>query len=48
MSDPEKPVENGSQHSGYSDDLDLSLLHEAHAGRLVVDPEEAKVEFGKT
>jgi hypothetical protein len=32
--------------SDYSQDLDLSLLHEARAGRLVVDPEEAKIEFG--
>ncbi|GJJ10540.1 hypothetical protein Clacol_004767 [Clathrus columnatus] len=47
MSDTEKQgAEHGSQHSEYSEDLDLSLLHEAHAGRLVVDPEEARVEFG--
>lgn len=49
MSDTEKTeqVDQGSQHSGYSDDLDTSLLHEARAGRLVVDPEEARVEFGE-
>lgn len=34
------------QASDDSQDLDLSLLHEARAGRLVVDPEEAKIEFG--
>ena len=35
------------EHSSeYSDDIDLTLLHEARAGRLVVDPEEAKIEFG--
>ena len=49
-------VENGQEKekagdaensSHYSEDVDLSLLHEARAGRLVVDPEEAKIEFGE-
>lgn len=36
------------EHSSYHmEDVDLSLLHEARAGRLVVDPEEAKIEFGE-
>jgi hypothetical protein len=37
---------SADQASDYSQDLDLSLLHEARAGRLVVDPEEARIEFG--
>ncbi|EJD39182.1 MFS general substrate transporter [Auricularia subglabra TFB-10046 SS5] len=28
-------------------ELDLLTLHEVHAGRLVIDPEEAKIEFGE-
>ncbi|KAF8582553.1 MFS general substrate transporter [Ramaria rubella] len=42
----EKGERISDQASDYSEDLDLSLLHEARAGRLVVDPEEAKIEFG--
>lgn len=36
---------SGSEHSW---ELDLNVLHETRAGRLVVDPEEAKIEFGAT
>ncbi|KAF8531347.1 MFS general substrate transporter [Gautieria morchelliformis] len=46
--DPISKAEDVSDHASetYTPDVDLSLLHEARAGRLVVDPEEAKVEFG--
>ncbi|KAK0192754.1 major facilitator superfamily domain-containing protein [Armillaria mellea] len=30
------------------EDVDLATLHELHAGRLVIDPAEAKIEFGET
>ncbi|KAK0495907.1 major facilitator superfamily domain-containing protein [Armillaria luteobubalina] len=29
-------------------DVDLATFHELHAGRLVIDPAEAKIEFGET
>ncbi|KZV96898.1 MFS general substrate transporter [Exidia glandulosa HHB12029] len=41
---------DASSHStGANDDseLDPLTLHEVHAGRLVIDPEEAKIEFGE-
>lgn len=51
MSAPAAPAETEKHSidhgSDYSDDLDLTLLHEAKAGRLVIDPEEAKIEFGE-
>ncbi|KAG6915345.1 hypothetical protein DXG01_012019 [Tephrocybe rancida] len=31
----------------YADDVDLSSFHEKRAGRLVIDPEEARIEFGE-
>ncbi|PFH48084.1 hypothetical protein AMATHDRAFT_6124 [Amanita thiersii Skay4041] len=34
------------QSSGDFQDIDLATFHEKHAGRLVIDPAEAKVEFG--
>lgn len=46
MSHNEKENTSTDQSTVNSQDLDLSLLHEARAGRLVVDPEEAKIEFG--
>ncbi|KIM76220.1 hypothetical protein PILCRDRAFT_826583 [Piloderma croceum F 1598] len=39
-------VEKISDQSG--SEIDLLSFHEQHAGRLVVDPEEAKIEFGDT
>ncbi|KAF5364808.1 hypothetical protein D9758_009310 [Tetrapyrgos nigripes] len=48
MSDVEKRV--NEKHEGGSDieeEIDLANFHEKRAGRLVVDPEEAKVEFGE-
>ncbi|KAK0220215.1 major facilitator superfamily domain-containing protein [Armillaria fumosa] len=30
------------------EDVDLATFHELHAGRLVIDPAEAKAEFGET
>ncbi|KAH9918337.1 MFS general substrate transporter [Amylocystis lapponica] len=36
----------GSGHSSY-EGLDLHSYHERNAGRLVVDPEEARIEFGE-
>jgi len=42
--DEKEAPEHDSNYS--SDSLDIYTLHEAHAGRLVVDPEEARVEFG--
>lgn len=37
----EKPVSSGN-----GSEIDLLLYHEHNAGRLVVDPEEARIEFG--
>lgn len=44
--DEKRPRTDRSSES--SEELDITLLHEAHAGRLVVDPEEAKIEFGES
>ncbi|KAJ7362552.1 MFS general substrate transporter [Mycena albidolilacea] len=39
---------HGSNESGIApSDIDLLTFHEARAGRLVIDPEEAKVELGE-
>jgi hypothetical protein len=39
-------MDEKSSDREHFEDLDLSLLHEARAGRLVVDPVEARREFG--
>ncbi|KAK7451021.1 hypothetical protein VKT23_012697 [Stygiomarasmius scandens] len=46
MSDIEK---HSDRHDGSSvdEEIDLQTFHEKRAGRLVVDPEEAKIEFGE-
>jgi len=48
-SDPEvgEKKEGSIQHSEDGSEIDLLTLHEVHAGRLVIDPEEAKIEFGE-
>ncbi|KAG6850295.1 hypothetical protein H0H93_015237 [Arthromyces matolae] len=45
--DTEK-LEHGSSHSGSDrSDIDLLSYHEKNAGRLIVDPQEAKIELGE-
>ncbi|KAJ6453745.1 MFS general substrate transporter [Mycena sanguinolenta] len=40
---------NGAEHSlSEHSDVDLYSFHEQNAGRLVIDPAEAKIEFGET
>ncbi|KAJ7255229.1 major facilitator superfamily domain-containing protein [Mycena rebaudengoi] len=34
-------------HDSETSDIDLYTVHEQRAGRLVIDPEEAKIEFGE-
>ncbi|KAJ6611392.1 MFS general substrate transporter [Mycena sp. CBHHK59/15] len=43
----ESGVEKPDFVKGDASDVDLLSFHEQHAGRLVIDPEEAKVEFGE-
>ncbi|PPR06452.1 hypothetical protein CVT24_002613 [Panaeolus cyanescens] len=38
---------NASNSQGSASEVDLYTLHELHAGRLIIDPEEAKVELGE-
>ncbi|KAF8982041.1 hypothetical protein BDQ17DRAFT_502038 [Cyathus striatus] len=35
------------QEKASPEDIDLATFHEQHAGRLVIDPEEARIEFGE-
>ncbi|PFH48085.1 hypothetical protein AMATHDRAFT_66240 [Amanita thiersii Skay4041] len=50
MSDLEKTAsgqgETGSLHSANGSEIDLLSYHEKYAGRLIIDPQEAKVELG--
>ncbi|KAK0480594.1 MFS general substrate transporter [Armillaria novae-zelandiae] len=58
MSASGKPDSDTEKHGGDSapsvilqedaKEIDLATFHELHAGRLVIDPAEAKVEFGET
>ncbi|KAK0192753.1 major facilitator superfamily domain-containing protein [Armillaria mellea] len=58
MSTSEKPNIDSEKHGGDSapsvvlqedpKEIDLATFHELHAGRLVIDPAEAKIEFGET
>ncbi|KAF7358629.1 MFS general substrate transporter [Mycena sanguinolenta] len=49
MSTEGKPsVEEKIEHSSEHPDIDLYSFHEQNAGRLVIDPAEAKVEFGES
>ncbi|KAJ7168362.1 MFS general substrate transporter [Mycena crocata] len=48
MSTEGKPsVEKRDDHDSETSDVDLYTVHEQQAGRLVIDPEEAKIEFGE-
>ncbi|KAF9041214.1 MFS general substrate transporter [Panaeolus papilionaceus] len=38
---------NASHSQGSASEVDLYSLHELHAGRLIIDPEEAKIELGE-
>ncbi|THH30557.1 hypothetical protein EUX98_g3634 [Antrodiella citrinella] len=44
----ETPSEEQVAVSGVPSALDLTSYHEHNAGRLVIDPEEAKIEFGES
>ncbi|KAK7451020.1 hypothetical protein VKT23_012696 [Stygiomarasmius scandens] len=46
MSDVEKHSDR-PDGSSIDEEIDLATFHEKRAGRLVVDPEEAKIEFGE-
>ncbi|KAK0220214.1 major facilitator superfamily domain-containing protein [Armillaria fumosa] len=58
MSASGKPDIDSEKHGGDSapsvilqedaTEIDLATFHELHAGRLVIDPAEAKIEFGET
>ncbi|KAF7358628.1 MFS general substrate transporter [Mycena sanguinolenta] len=49
MSTEGKPsVEEKNEHSSEYSDIDLYSFHEQNAGRLVIDPAEAKIEFGES
>ncbi|SJK98551.1 related to synaptic vesicle transporter SVOP and related transporters (major facilitator superfamily) [Armillaria ostoyae] len=58
MSASSKPDIDSEKHGGDSapsvvlqedaKEIDLATFHELHAGRLVIDPAEAKIEFGET
>ncbi|PBK81159.1 MFS general substrate transporter [Armillaria gallica] len=58
MSASGKPDIDSEKHGGDSapsivlqedgTEIDLATFHEKHAGRLVIDPAEAKIEFGET
>ncbi|KAK0452387.1 MFS general substrate transporter [Armillaria borealis] len=58
MSASSKPDIDSEKHGGDSapsvvlqedaTEIDLATFHELHAGRLVIDPTEAKIEFGET
>ncbi|PBK81144.1 MFS general substrate transporter [Armillaria gallica] len=58
MSASEKPDIDSEKHGGDSapsialqedaTEIDLATFHELHAGRLDIDPAEAKIEFGET
>ncbi|KAG6827559.1 hypothetical protein H0H87_004446 [Tephrocybe sp. NHM501043] len=39
--------DQASQNSSSKSDIDLLSYHEKHAGRLIIDPEEAKIELGE-
>ncbi|EPQ53482.1 MFS general substrate transporter [Gloeophyllum trabeum ATCC 11539] len=41
----EAPSQTSTEHK-FGPDIDLTTFHERVAGRLVVDPEEARIEFG--
>ncbi|KIJ24612.1 hypothetical protein M422DRAFT_194494 [Sphaerobolus stellatus SS14] len=47
MDEKDLQAEDSSNYSASAESIDVYTLHEAHAGRLVVDPEEARIEFGE-
>jgi MFS family permease len=48
VSDKHETSSTASHSQGSSNDTNLYSLHELHAGRLIIDPAEAKVELGDT
>ncbi|KAJ6473840.1 MFS general substrate transporter [Mycena sanguinolenta] len=45
---PDVEEKHGAEHSSEYSDIDLYSFHVQNAGRLVIDPAEAKIEFGES